>query len=188
LFEQVIHNVGLHGKKKKDMETRRQIVLLFAYLHVRLHAWQIKKRRESYIIEGTQEDAEALARSWSSRPGLSQAEAEAQEEEAELGEDDDGLDHPQQVEDDVLVQDLDEVDAREVASPEPPPAQRGGQRPDAQRPPRRRRLLLPAPPGRGRHPHLLPQPLPLPPAGHGGGGRPIGCGVSELDHYFDLNT
>ena len=138
MFEQVIHNVGIHGKKKKDMETRRQIVLLFAYLHVRLHAWQIKKRRESYIIEGTQEDAEALARSWSSRPGLSQAEAEAQEEEAELGEDDDGLDHPQQVEDDVLVQDLDEVDAREVASPEPPPAQR----PDAQRPPRRRRLLL----------------------------------------------
>ena len=138
MFEQVIHNVGIHGKKKKDMETRRQIVLLFAYLHVRLHAWQIKKRRESYIIEGTQEDAEALARSWSSRPGLSQAEAEAQEEEAELGEDDDGLDHPQQVEDDVLVQDLEEVDAREAARPEPPPAQR----PDAQRPPRRRRLLL----------------------------------------------
>ena len=120
----------------------------------------------------------------------SQAEAEAQEEEAELGEDDDGLDHPHQVEDDVLVQDLEEVDAREAASPEPPPAQRGGQCLDAQRPPRRRRrrLPLPAPPGRGRHPHLLPQPLPLPPAGHGGGGRPIGCGVSELDHYFDLNT
>ena len=104
----------------------------------------------------------------------SQAEAEAQEEEAELGEDDDGLDHPHQVEDDVLVQDLEEVDAREAASPEPPPAQRGGQCLDAQRPPRRRRrrLPLPAPPGRGRHPHLLLQPLLLPPAGHGGWGRP----------------
>ena len=83
-----------------------------------------------------EQDAEAQARS--SVQSLSQAEAEAQEEEAELGEDDDGLDHPQQVEDDVLVQDLEEVDAREAARPEPPPAQR----PDAQRPPRRRRLLL----------------------------------------------
>lgn len=87
----------------------------------------------------------------------SQAEAEAQEEEAELGEDDDGLEHPEQVEDDVLVQQL---DVREDARPVPPPAQRCRQRANAQRPPRR--LLAAA----GHHGHLLPHPLPLPPAGH----------------------
>jgi hypothetical protein len=75
----------------------------------------------------------------------SQAEAEPQEEEAELGEDDDGLDHPEQVEDDVLVEQLE--DGRPVP-------------PQAQRPPRR--LLPPS-----HHGQLLPHPFPhLPPAAH----------------------
>jgi len=123
-------------------------------------------------FQGKNADRQTLGKQW-----LSQAEAEAQEEEAERGEDDGGLDHPQQVEDDALVQAAEEVDAREAGGgpvPVSPPAQRGGQRADAQRPPRR--LLLAARasgcPGHRRR-HLLPQPLPLPPAGHRLVARPI---------------
>jgi len=121
----------------------------------------------------------------------SEAEAEAQEEEAERGEDDGGLDHPQQVEDDALVQAAEEIDAREAGGgPVPPPAQRGGQRADAHRPPRRRLLTARARGCSGhRRRHLLPQPLPLPPAGHGLVARPTRtswCCRRERALCFDL--
>ena len=115
--------------------------------------------------------------------GYLQPEPEAEEEEAEPGEDDEGLEHPQQPEHDALVQEPEEVDARQ---PAPPLPQRRGQRAHAQQ--------RPAP---GRRRHLLPYPLPLPPAGHrwrsidlqvAGGIRGFSSSSGSEEHTSELQS